>query len=297
MITKAVIGTWPLSGDFGHVGLNQISETLDTCWELGFREFDTAPNYGNGFIEFCLGKTFHGKKDYFINTKCGNIPFNGKSFELESLTRSLEQSLKRTGAACINVLFLHNPRTEIVNFEPYLHWFENLKKSGKVLRSGISLAKGYTYSDELLSNFDVVQDDINLLYLDALRRKYSDHTVLMARSPLASGLLSGHFSQQKTFDSTDQRQSWMKGERLASILARIEKIKSDCDLPLDQLARRFLLSQKTIGKVIFGVKRKQHVIDLKEDLEKSSLDPVTVEHLKSLYESDFGLVGQKHLSY
>lgn len=297
MITKAVIGTWPLSGDFGHVDLKQISETLETCWELGFREFDTAPNYGNGFIEFCLGKTLHGRKDYFINTKCGNVPFSGKSFELESLSRSVDQSLKRTGADCINVLFLHNPRTEIVNFEPYLKWFEELKSAGKVLRSGISLAKGWNYSEDVLSKFDVVQDDINLLYLDPLNRKYSSQTVLMARSPLASGLLSGQFSQQKAFDSTDQRQSWMKGERLASILSRIDKIKAECDLPVDQLARRFLLSQKTIGKVIFGVKRKQHVIDLQRDLEKPQLDAATLVRLKALYEADFGLVGQKHLSY
>jgi aryl-alcohol dehydrogenase-like predicted oxidoreductase len=89
----------------------------------------------------------------------------------------------------------------------------------------------------------------------------------------------------------------MKGERLASILSRIDKIKAECDLPVDQLARRFLLSQKTIGKVIFGVKRKQHVIDLQRDLEKPQLDADTLIRLKALYEADFGLVGQKHLSY
>ncbi|HAL95962.1 MAG TPA: hypothetical protein DCP55_08605 [Chitinophagaceae bacterium] len=297
MNNKVVIGTWPLSGDFGNVGLGQISDTLETCWDLGFREFDTAPNYGNGFIEFCLGRFLFGRQDFMINTKCGNLPFNGKSFAIESLTQSIEQSLKRTGASCINVLFLHNPRTEIVDYEPILRWMETLKAGGKILKTGISLAKGFNYNLELLSHFDFIQDDINLLYLDPLFKELPLQTKLMARSPLASGLLSGAFTSSTVLSAEDHRKSWVKGERLSSILKRVDAIKAEIELPISQLARRYLFSQMKVHKIIFGVKRKEHVLELATDIQKPVLNEELIKKIERLYQSDFGLVDEKHLSY
>lgn len=297
MLERVVIGTWPLSGDFGFVSLNQISETLEKCWELGFREFDTAPNYGNGFIEFCLGRVFSGRTDLLINTKCGNLPFGGKDFRIESLNRSLEESLKRTGRSCFNVLFLHNPRTEIVDYEPVLQWMEKLKSDGKILKSGISLAKGFQYPTEILKRFDVVQDDINLLYLDPLFRELPDTVNLMARSPLASGLLGGHFTKASTFEAGDHRAGWVKGERLSSILKRVDLLKKEFDLPVSQLARRYLFSQQRVTKVIFGVKRADHVREIANDLSMPPLSNEIINRINHLFLTDFGLINEKHLSY
>ena len=62
MNNKIVIGTWPTSGDWGP---NNISETIElytkSFFEYGFKEYDTAPNYGNGFSEFILGKIFYNQ--------------------------------------------------------------------------------------------------------------------------------------------------------------------------------------------------------------------------------------------
>ena len=49
-------------GDFGNVNLSQVEETLTTAFNLGYQEYDTAPNYGNGFSEFSLGKVFKNIK-------------------------------------------------------------------------------------------------------------------------------------------------------------------------------------------------------------------------------------------
>lgn len=294
---KAIIGTWPLSGDFGYVSLEQVAATLGACWDQGFREYDTAPSYGNGFAEFCLGKAFHGKPDVLFNTKCGNRPFGGKSFEISYLRESVENSLKRLNVEALNILFLHNPRTEIADYEPYLDFMSALKKEGKIRFSGISLAKGYAYPDNVMEKFDVVQDDINLLHMDPLFRSYAGKTKIMARSPLASGLLGGHLHAKATFPADDQRAGWLKGERLASILKRISAIENISSLPIDQLARRFLMSQKAITNVIFGVKRPEHVAALVQDINSKLLEPGLIEELVNLYKNDFGLTGEKHLSY
>jgi aryl-alcohol dehydrogenase-like predicted oxidoreductase len=296
-LQQVVIGTWPLSGDFGPVGLRQVADTLETCWDLGFREYDAAPNYGNGFIEFSLNKTIARRPGFLLNTKCGNIPFEGKSFAVESLKRSVEQSLKRSGVECLNVLFLHNPRTEVTDYGPLLSLMEELKKEGKIRQSGISLAKGYPYPDGLLQSFDVVQDDVNLLYLDPLLRNYVNRPVLMARSPLASGLLGGRISRTTQFEAGDQRGSWMKGERLDSILKRVEKLQTSFAIPVSQLARRYLLSQPLVDKVIFGVKRPEHVREIRLDLDLPALPQADMDLLMELYRSDFGLTNERHLSY
>ena len=64
MISKIIIGTWPLSGDYGKIDYKQIQDILEHCYELGIREFDTAPNYGNGVMEKHLGVILENKNGF-----------------------------------------------------------------------------------------------------------------------------------------------------------------------------------------------------------------------------------------
>lgn len=289
---KIIVGTWPLSGDFGHVDLATIQQTIDKALDLGIREFDTAPNYGRGFMEFALGKVLYGRNEVLINTKCGNLPFGGKSFRVEDLKSSIEQSCLRLQKAQINVLFLHNPRTEIADYELVFEMFETLKRAGKILKSGISLAKNVEYPEDILKRFDVIQDDANLLSLRSLSTAATLGRQFMARSPLASGLLGGRMSEATTFAADDHRSGWLKGERLASLIRRVRAIEQAADMPIASAARRFLLSDERVGGVIFGVKRPAHLDDIVKDAEIGALAPKVIENLNRLYETDFGLVDQ-----
>ena len=93
--SKIIIGTWNLSGDYGSVNLSEIEKVFHMCYDYGFKTFDTAPVYGNGVMEFCIGKIFKNKNDVNINSKFGNMPFIGKSFDKKSLINSFEHTLKR----------------------------------------------------------------------------------------------------------------------------------------------------------------------------------------------------------
>ena len=180
MKTRIVIGTWPLSGDYGYVDLETVQKTLEFCHNNGFKEFDTAPNYGNGFIEFCLGNVFQYNLDVKINTKMGNIPFGGKSFELEKLDKSFNDSLKRLRRKSISTLFLHNPRDDILDYEKILDYMRNLKNENIIEFIGLSKAKGFDYSNLELNQFDIIQDDVNLLYLDSLNAHKLENSTFMA---------------------------------------------------------------------------------------------------------------------
>jgi len=263
-MNKIVIGTWGLSGDYGNVKLKTVQEVLEYCYCEGLKEYDTAPSYGNGFAEFCLGNIFKDIDDILINTKIGNIPFIGKCFDTGALKESFRQSLIRLKRDSIHILFLHNPRG-IDNYNELLSWMETLKKEGKIKFSGICLARDWDYSNEVdLKKFDVIQDDANLLDRNFENKNYFSKK-FYGRSPLASGILSGSLTASTTFPEEDHRSQWLKGDRLKEVLAQIEKLNIKGDLAA--AAREFVLRHPKIDKAIFGVKNLKHVKELLESIE------------------------------
>ena len=293
---KVIIGTWPMSGDLGSISIKIISRIIDKCIEFGFTEFDTAPNYGNGFCESLLGNMLKDKA-ITINTKFGNSAHEGKDFSIVGLRRSVEHSLSRLGVDSINVLFLHNPRDEIKDYDSTIDLLENLRNEGKINHTGISLARNQEYGN-ILGYFDVIQDDYNLLYQGSISVKdqYKD-LIFHARSPLATGILSGRLTLATVFDSDDYRANWLKGQRLKSILNRVKMLDELSNIPLHSLARRFILFNSLIDKVILGVKNPQHVDDIYNDLKDGPLESNIIQKINSLYLDDFGLINEKELSF
>ena len=298
MNSKIVIGTWPLSGDYGKVESNQVKNILEYCYQNGIKEFDTAPNYGNGFMEKILGEVFKNKDDVLLNTKMGNSPFKKKNYEVKDLKESFENSLKILKKDSINILFLHNPRTEITDYTEVLNYMNELKDKEIIRYIGLSKAKKFNYEDFVkLNEFDIIQEDINLLNLQALKKSKPNGVMLMARSPLASGLLSGRITAKTVFSNDDQRAAWLHGRRLESIVHRINEIRKHSDVELSELAIRFLQNQRLIDKIIFGVKRKEHVKNLLEQVDKKPLEPMIIKKLFELFENDFGLIDESDYAY
>jgi aryl-alcohol dehydrogenase-like predicted oxidoreductase len=285
-----------LSGAYGKVDLKTVQKTLECCYDNNLKEFDTAPSYGDGFIEFCIGKVLSHKTDVLINTKIGNMPFNNKSFKVTNLKVSLEQSLKRLSVDSINVLFLHNPRNDFEDHEGVLDFMNKLKEDGRIKHKGISLAKNYNYDFQFLNEFDVIQDDGNLLDMRFLNLELSNDVKFMARSPLASGILSGKINKDSIFPPDDHRSGWLKDERLKSIMKRVDKIKEVFDFELIDLAKEFIISNEKIDKVIFGVKSPEHIDRIVKNRSEFIFDNEIKEKLVQLYKNDFGLIGESHLA-
>ena len=224
------------------------------------------------------------------------MPFKNKSFIVDDLKLSLDQSLKRLSMDSLNVLFLHNPRDDLDNHEAVLEFMTQLKKDGVINYKGISLAKNYNYDPSFLNEFDIIQDDGNLLDMRFLNLKLPKEVKFMARSPLASGILSGKINKDSIFPFDDHRSGWLKGERLDSIMRRVDKINEVSNLKLIDLAKFFILSNEKIDKVIFGVKSVSHIDSIIKHDELKVFDSDTQEKLIQLYHSDFGLIGENHLA-
>ena len=296
--SKVVIGTWPLSGDLGHVDKRNAYKILEYCAKVGFTEFDTAPNYGQGFVESCLGDVFGNDNDILINTKCGNSVNNIKDFGRTALCESLESSIRRLQRDSVHNLFLHNPRAELNDYEPVFDFFQREKNSGRITYGGLSAAKNYNYKLSQYKQMDALQDDANLLSLDGMLHYKTENHCFYARSPLATGILSGKMTNKTTFSSNDYRSTWLKGNRLKSIIKRVEVIRSLTKIELPSLARRFMLQFKKVDKVIFGLKSIQHVDDLVKDIEADQIDNKLIQQIIELQKNDFGLdPKEKSLGY
>lgn len=269
---------------------------MEYCYHNNLKEFDTAPSYGNGFIEFCIGKILGNKSDVLINTKIGNTPFNDKNFNVSKMKVSLEHSLKRLAVESVNILFLHNPRNDVESFDEVIDFMSDLKLKGLIKFKGISLAKNFRYDPEVLKKFDVIQDDGNLLDMRFLDLDIPKNSKFMARSPLASGILSGKIKKNSTFSKDDHRSEWLKQVRLESIMKRVDEINMISDIRLIDLAKNFILSNKKVNNVIFGVKKSDHIDSIIESCSQIRLSKDIEKKLIDLYKNDYGLVGESDLT-
>jgi len=295
MSSKIIIGTASLSGNYGSVPKQEIIDTLNYCYENNFREFDTAPNYGQGVMESYLGDIFLKRDDIKIHTKIGNLINGGKDFSIDSLRKSFIHSLKRLKKENIDTLFLHNPREEINDYDEIEKFLNQLIDEGCIRKKGISLARGYNYDDSIIKKFDSIQDDYNLLHLQ-LPNYLTSKQNFVIRSPFATGLLSGKVNSDTKF-TDPYRSAWLKDERLSSLIKRIRKIESVSAAPLAEIALRYVLFQKGIDKIIIGVKKKDHVDHIIHCIEKGPLDVNLKNKLQEMYDDDFGLVNENHLRY
>lgn len=289
MMSKIVIGTWPLSGDFGAKSLADIEASITKALDAGIRCFDTAPNYGLGFAESMLGMVLAGEEDVEVFTKCGNVPFVGKDFSPDAIEASIQQSLKRLKRTSIEGVFLHNPRTEVTVYEPLIERLEALRAQGLVNQIGLSGAKGYDYSSVPEGRLDMFQQDANLLYLDEAHGAHPRFRTFFARSPLATGILSGRLSEDSTYPADDHRSGWLKGDRLSSLVKRVDAIRNilPSGVSVPSAARRFLMNNPFIDRLICGIGRPEHLDGIIEDATAGPLPKKTIDALMDLHDRDF----------
>ena len=219
-----VLGTYSLSGAFGEIDDKLINETIEYAVESGFTEFDMAPSYGKGRIEVFFSNFIkqHNLK-LKLNTKCGNNDQQIKSFKKKDLYDSVSKSFDLLGN--INTLFLHNPRREIDNREMILNTINSFKELFNIKKIGISFARNYYFEKKFVDKFDYVQDEHNLLFINNLNILKKYKCKIMARSPLAYGLLGGNFNKNSTFSNKDVRSEWLDNDRIANIHHQISQLK------------------------------------------------------------------------
>jgi aryl-alcohol dehydrogenase-like predicted oxidoreductase len=309
-VSAVSLGTWQVGGRWGEEFDDVLAERIiESAIERGVNLIDTADVYSDRASEAAVGrvvrrvKARHGERVY-VATKCGRFldPHVDAGYTPEVLRSYVEASLKNTGLETLDLIQLHCPPPPAYHRPEIFALFDTLKAEGKIRNLGVSVEK----IEEALKaieypNVTTVQLIFNMFRLRPADLFFGEARAkdvgIIARVPLASGLLSGRFSRQTQFGAADHRTynrdgaAFDKGETFSGVdyeqgLAAVEAIKTIFpDEPgLAAWALRWILMFPEVSTVIPGASR---VEQLEANLAAADLRALTqaeMDGVAAIYE-------------
>jgi aryl-alcohol dehydrogenase-like predicted oxidoreductase len=279
-VSSISFGAWAIGGTWGSVRDAESLAALNRALDLGVNLFDTADVYGGGRSERLLAQLRRQRTDPFrIATKAGRRldPHTAAGYNRANLTAFVERSLKNLEAEALDLLQLHCPPTEVYERPEVFGILDDLVAAGKLLYYGVSVEK----IEEALKaieypNVQTVQIIFNmfrqrpaeLLFERAKSRKVG----ILARVPLASGILTGKMRSDSTFPRNDHRafnrqgESFDRGETFSGVdyavaLQAVEELQAirPAGLSMAQFALAWILMFDAVTCAIPGAKRPSQV--------------------------------------
>ncbi|TSB47604.1 aldo/keto reductase [Alkalicoccobacillus porphyridii] len=306
-VSELSFGTWAIGGSWGQTNDKESLKALETAMDQGVNFFDTADVYGDGHSEELLAKATKGKEDdIHIATKfcrAGDI-YSPETYSMQQVRDYCENSLKRLQRERLDLYQIHCPPIEILKNGQVFEVLDKLQAEGKIRHYGVSVE---TVEEGLLClenpNVKALQVIFNVLRqkpLEVLLPKAKEKGVgIIARVPLASGLLTGKFTNEYTFESDDHRhfnrdgESFNVGETFGGL-----KFEKGVDLVqqllwikqgrkhLSSAALRWILDQDEVTTVIPGFKTVAQVENNLESLKVPSFSEEELEKLHTFYKTE-----------
>lgn len=301
-VSAISLGTWAIGGAWGKVDDEESIRAIYRAIDLGVNFFDTADIYGDGRSEELLRKTTADKADeIFIATKfcrAGDI-HDPENYSEKQVRAYCEGSLRRLGRERIDLYQIHCPPTEILRDGSVFEVLDKLQQEGKIRYYGVSvesveqglIAMEYPGVRALQVIFNIFRQKL----IDELFPVAKEKGVgLLARVPLASGLLTGKFTKETRFAEDDHRNynrdgahfnvgetfaglPFEKGVELADQLRWIAEGRGT----MARAALRWILHFDAISCAIPGFKT---VAQVEENVAAVNTPPFSDEELKRLSE-------------
>lgn len=220
MISEVSFGTWAIGGAWGETNDEEALKALSYAIDQGVNFFDTADVYGDGHSEALLAKATEGKEDeIYIATKfCrqGDIA-DPQNYSYETVKSYCEDSLKRLNRDSIDLFQIHCPATDILKDGSAFKVLDQLKEEGLIRHYGVSVE---SVEEGLICleypNVASLQIIFNMFRQKPLEKlipkAYQQGVGIIARVPLASGLLTGKFTSETKFSEDDHRKFNENGE-------------------------------------------------------------------------------------
>jgi aryl-alcohol dehydrogenase-like predicted oxidoreductase len=212
------LGTWQLGADWGAVTEADATAVLEAAAESGVTFFDTADVYGDGRSEAIIGAFRATHPDIFVATKMGRrLPQEPQNYSIENFRAWTDRSRANLRMDRLDLVQLHCPPTEVYRDDRVFDALDTLVEEGAIARYGVSVE---TVEQALVAiarphvaSVQIILNAFRLKPLDAVLPAAIDHGVaVIARVPLASGLLSGRYTRDTVFASDDHRTYNRHGE-------------------------------------------------------------------------------------
>jgi aryl-alcohol dehydrogenase-like predicted oxidoreductase len=304
-VSEIGFGAWAIGADWGHVSEADALDALHRSIDLGVNFIDTADVYGNGRSEQLITRVLKDRgEQVYVATKAGRRldPHLAEGYNRQNLTAFVERSLLNLDVEALDLVQLHCPPTEVYYNPEVFDVLDDLTKAGKIRHYGVSVEKVEEAIKAVeFPNVKSVQIIFNIfrtrpaeLFFQLAQER---QVAILARVPLASGLLSGKMTPQTTFTEDDHRnynrygQSFDVGETFSGVdyetgLEAVEEIRPLVPegMTLAQFALRWILMFEAVSTAIPGAKNAQQATDNANASEFPPLSDETMADLGQIYE-------------
>lgn len=294
-VSEVSFGAWAIGGAWGDVDDSQSMAALHAAIDSGVNFIDTADVYGMGRSERLVARLKKERsEEIIVATKAGRkLPKQTpEGYSKANLTEWIDESLRNLGTDCLDLLQLHCPPPEVYYMPEVFGMLDDFKAQGKIRHYGVSVEK----VEEALKAIEfpevqTIQIIFNCFRLrpaerffdEALRRKVG----ILARVPLASGVLSGRMTRESQFAENDHRNFNRHGEKfdVGETFSGVPyDVALDCvemlrrlvpnGASMTQFSLRWILMHPAVTCTIPGGKRPEQVA---ENCASSDLPPLS-EH-------------------
>ncbi|MFC4006717.1 aldo/keto reductase [Nonomuraea purpurea] len=297
------LGAWQLGADWGQVTEDEAFATLRAAVDAGVTFIDTADVYGDGRSEQIVGRFVKGRPELTVATKMGRrleqIPEN---YVMSNFRAWNERSRQNLGVDTIDLVQLHCPPTPVYSADAVFDALDTLVAEEKIAAYGVSVET----CDEALTaiarpGVAGVQIIFNALRLKPLERVLpaarAAGVAVIARVPLASGLLSGRYDEHTTFAPDDHRtfnrhgEAFDIGETFSGVdfATGLEAVRRLAPLvpegqTMAQFALRWILNQEGVSVVIPGARNPAQAGANASAAALAPLDAAALEAVRSVYD-------------
>ena len=292
------LGAWQLGADWGKVSEADAHATLQAAVDAGVTFIDTADVYGDGRSEQIIGSFIKDKPQLTVATKMGRrVPQEVGNYTVDNFRAWTDRSRANLGVDTLDLVQLHCPPTPVYSSEAVYDALDTLVEERRIAAYGVSVEK----VDEALAaiarpgiaSVQIILNAFRLKPLDRVLPAAAEAGVgIIARVPLASGLLSGRYDEQTTFAGDDHRTYNRQGEAFdvgetfsgvdfATGLEAVRRLRPLVapGATMAQFALRWILDQPGATVVIPGARNPEQA---RANAAAGGLDPLPAETLAAV---------------
>ena len=300
------LGCWQLGADWGEVSESDAMDVLHAAVDAGVTFLDTADVYGDGRSERLVGRLLRERPDAALTvaTKTGRRadPHVPEAFTLEALRAWTDRSRENLGVETLDLVQLHCPPTAVYDDDDVFEALDVLVEEGSLAAYGVSVER----ADDALRAIARPHVASVQIILNVLRRKPLERVLpaaaaagvgIIARVPLASGLLSGRYDESTTFAPDDHRtynrsgEAFDVGETFSGVPydVGVRAAQEVAALTPDgattaQLALRWVLDQPGVTTVIPGARNRAQAEGNAAAAALPALDGAQQDALREVYD-------------